>query len=242
MSAMSETLQQLRGGIVVSCQAGPENPLNTPDRIAALALCAQIGGAVAVRVDTPLNIRAVRAEISLPVLAINKIERPGSDVYITPTRADMAEVLDLGCELVAVDGTARQRPGNESLVDLISMAHDDYHVPVMADVDTLAAALYAADCGADLVAPTLNGYTDGTRAARSSGPAFDLVRQMVAAGLTVVVEGRIWSLEDLQRCWDLGAHSVVIGTAITVPHLITARFVTASARSETAGLTGLSAR
>ena len=139
-------------------------------------------------------------------------------------------------------GTARKRPGNESLVDLVTMAHDDYHVPVMADVDTLDAALYAADCGADLVAPTLNGYTDGTRAARSTGPAFDLVEHMVSAGLTVVVEGRIWSLEHLERCWDLGAYSVVIGSAITVPHLITARFVAASERSEAAGLTGMSSR
>ena len=75
MSAMNTTLEQLRGGVVVSCQAGPENPLNSPDRIAALARCAELGGAVAVRVDTPINIQAVREQIILPVLAINKVER-----------------------------------------------------------------------------------------------------------------------------------------------------------------------
>ena len=40
-------LEQLRGGLVVSCQARPGNPLRGADHMAAMAAAAELGGAVA---------------------------------------------------------------------------------------------------------------------------------------------------------------------------------------------------
>ena len=45
--------------------------------------------------------------------------------------------------------------------------------------------------------------------------------------MPVFAEGRIWTPEEARRALDLGASFVVVGTAITNPTAITARFVAA---------------
>ena len=57
----SAIIASLKGAVIVSCQAGPDSPLNHPATIAALAQSSEIGGAAAFRVDGPANVAAVRA-------------------------------------------------------------------------------------------------------------------------------------------------------------------------------------
>ncbi|SDS34071.1 N-acetylmannosamine-6-phosphate 2-epimerase [Jiangella sp. DSM 45060] len=216
----------IAGGVVVSCQAGPESPLNTPGILAALAQSAERGGAAGFRVDGPANIAAIRLGSDLPIIGIRKCHVPGSDVYITPTLSDAQEIVAAGADVVALDGTPRPRPGGERLETIIERIHDDLRVPVMADIATGDEGLAAHDAGADLVATTLAGYT--TPGDRRTGPAFDVLDRLAAAGARCVVEGRIWTVEDVRRCFDAGAYAVVIGSAITVPEFITRRFVGAT--------------
>jgi len=57
---------------------------------------------------------------------------------------------------------------------MISRIHEELGKPVMADVDTIEAAI-AAEVAADLIATTLYGYTAPT--STSSLPGFDLLTQ-----------------------------------------------------------------
>lgn len=227
MTCSYPQIEAVRHSVIVSCQAGPESPLYAPHFIAALAKSAEMGGAAGFRVDGPANVAAVRAITGRPILGIHKLPHAGFDVFITPTFAAAKAVVEAGADMVALDGTARPRPGGECLDELIARIHDECGVPVMADVATAEEGQQAAALGADLVATTLAGYTPYTRG--RTGPALDVVRALVpCVDVPVVVEGRIWTVEEVQGCFAAGAYAVVIGSAVTVPQFITQRFVEAA--------------
>lgn len=226
MARIFPQLEAIRSSVVVSCQAGKESPLCGPHFIAALAGSAALGGAAGFRVDGPENVAAVRAVSKLPIIGINKLPSTNYDVFITPTFSSAQAVITRGADIVALDGTQRPRPDGEQLGDIIRRIHEECEIPVMADISTLEEGLRAVDLGADLVATTLAGYTPYT--AGMNGPAFELLAALVAGSrVPVVVEGRIWTVEDVRACFELGAYAVVIGSAITVPQFITRRFVAA---------------
>ena len=217
----------IKDAVLASCQAGPGSPLNLPSTIAALAQSAELGGAQGFRVDGPANVAAVRAVSERPILGINKVDYDGYDVRITPTLEDALAVIRAGANMVALDGTERPRPHGESLARIIAALHE-IGIPVMADIATPREALAAVKAGADIVATTLAGYTPDTEHLDKSGPAFDLLHAIRDLPVPIIVEGRIWTTHDVASCFEGGAYAVIIGSAITVPELITMRFVTAA--------------
>jgi N-acylglucosamine-6-phosphate 2-epimerase len=217
----------LRGGVIVSCQAAKGSPLDQPAIIAALARSAESGGARGFRIDGPENVAAVRAVSTLPIIGIRKMDRPESEVRITATLEDALSVITAGATIVALDGTARPRPGHETLEDIVSQLHER-GVPVMADVATAAEAEAAIAAGADMVGTTLAGYTSDNETVDRSEPAFELLKAIAGLPVPVIVEGRIWTPAHVERAFRDGAHAVVIGTAITAPNVITRRFVDAA--------------
>ena len=225
-------LEALHGGVVVSCQAGPDSPLNHPTMIAALAASAARGGAAGFRVDGANNIAAVRAVSDLPIIGINKEPHAGSDVFITPTYSSARVIAAAGSDLLAIDGTARPRPGGERFRDILAASHDEFGLPVMADIATVEEGLDALELGADVVATTLAGYT--AYSTDKTQPAFDVLAEITRQGGRVIVEGRLWTVEEVSRAFELGAFAVVIGSAITVPEFITRRFVAAAPAAQPA--------
>lgn len=233
-STMTETDQiraalvaSLDGVVIASCQAGPESPLNQPSIIAALAKSAELGGAKGFRVDGPANVAAVRAVSRLPILGINKVDRDGYDVRITSTLQDALDVVAAGANIVALDGTDRPRPYGETLAQIISALHK-MGIPVMADISTRREAEAAAEAGADIIATTLAGYTPYTSNVDKFGPAFPLLEEIRELPVPIAVEGRIWTTDHVTSCFTGGASFVIIGSAMTVPELITRRFVAAA--------------
>jgi N-acylglucosamine-6-phosphate 2-epimerase len=222
-----ELVASLRGAVIASCQAGPGSPLNHPSTIAALAKSAELGGAKGFRVDGPANVAAVREVSQLPILGINKVDRDGYHVRITSTFEDALEVVKSGANVVALDGTQRVRPYGESLAGIIAGLHE-IGIPVMADISTRSEAYAAAEAGADMVATTLAGYTPYTSDIDKFGPAFRLLEEIRELPVPVIVEGRIWTTHHVESCFEGGAYAVIIGSAITVPELITRRFVAAA--------------
>ena len=212
------------GTMVVSCQAGPGSPLDSPAAMALMAQAAEAGGAGAIRANGPADIAAIRAVTSLPIIGLHKLGDPAG-VFITPTYEAAAGVVAAGADLVALDGTLRPRPDGQPLDRQIRRIHDELGVPVLADVDSLDAGLAAREAGADLVATTLSGYTSGRT---PTGPDVELVRRLAARlDCPVVAEGRIRTTEDVRAVCDAGAYAVVVGHAITDPTDITARLVSA---------------
>ena len=220
------TVQQLKNGLIVSCQPRLHSPLDQPKFVAALTAVAEEQGAVAVRINGVPNIRAVRKAVQIPILGIEKINYPDSAVYITPTIESVRRVHRAGAHLIAIDGTERPRPHNQSLADTIDASKTDLDAIIMADVATLQQGLEAAKLGVDLVSTTLYGYTEETR--HCQGPAFELARELVReVDIPVILEGRVHEPDHVRRAFDLGAHAVVVGTAVTNFEWLTRRFIEA---------------
>jgi len=207
-------LNQIRGGLIVSCQAPADSPLHQPEVIAAIAAAAVKRGAIAVRIDSPDHIAAVRQRVAVPIIGLWKQVIPGSEVYITPQFHHAQAVAAAGADIIAIDATPRSRPGGETLTDLIEKIHTELNRPVMADIDTLASAQGAAAAGADVLGTTLYGYTQATQAC--TPPGFGLLSDLVAQfALPCICEGGVASPEAARRSLELGAAAVVVGTAIT---------------------------
>ncbi|PNY82233.1 N-acetylmannosamine-6-phosphate 2-epimerase [Deinococcus koreensis] len=218
----SSTLERLRGGLVVSCQANPGSPLRDPYIISRLALAAEAGGARGLRIQGFGDVQAVRAVTALPIIGLTKTDRDDTDVYITPTSAEAVNLAELGAGIVALDATRRPRP--EPLPDMIAAVHRA-GAQVMADISTLDEALTAMEAGADIVGTTLSGYTPYSR--QLTGPDWALLAELRAAGLPFVAEGRINSPAEAAQALGLGAHFVVVGSAITRPDVVTGWFAQA---------------
>ncbi|MEM6520175.1 MAG: N-acetylmannosamine-6-phosphate 2-epimerase [Cyanobacteria bacterium P01_C01_bin.70] len=207
-------LSQLKGGLIVSCQAPADSPLHNPEVIAAIAEAAVLRGAIAVRIDSPEHIAAVKRRISVPIIGLWKQVISGSDVYITPQFHHAQAVVQAGADVVAIDATQRPRPGRERLADLIVKIQADLQKPVMADIDTLASAQAAVKAGADVLGTTLYGYTQDT--AMLKPPGFGLLSDLVThLAVPIICEGGVAAPQMACKAMDLGAYAVVVGTAIT---------------------------
>jgi len=221
MSVFTDFIIAVRGQLIVSCQALPDEPLHGAYIMARMALAAQQGGAAGIRANTPDDIRAIKATVSLPVIGIFKDGDTG--VYITPTFEHARLVAEAGADIIALDATLRPRPDGSTLPDLIRAIHEQLGKPVMADVSTLDEALAAQAAGADIAGPTLSGYTPYSPPLTT--PDWVLIRAMIAQlRIPVIAEGRIHTPEDAVTALELGALAVVVGGAITRPQQITARF------------------
>lgn len=226
----AEVLESLGGGLVVSCQAYPGEPMRDPAVMKAVAAAAVEGGAVGIRAQGIADLEAINAAVEVPVIGLLKV--PGNPVFITPTVADCTRVAATGSEIVALDGTPRPRPDGGTLADCIATAHAAGAL-VMADCGCLEDAVASIAAGADCVGTTLAGYT-GSRP-RTDGPDFELLGQLIALGdVPVIAEGRMRTPQDVSRAFGLGAHAVVVGTAITHPTSITRGFARATPRGVSA--------
>ena len=224
---MSEVLEALRGGLVVSVQASPGTPLAAPAHIAAMARAAELGGAAGIRAT---EVAAVKEALGLPVIGLRKRRMEGSDVYITPSMDDARALVAAGADIVAVDGTLRPRPDGVDLASLVA----ELAVPVLADVDCLEAGRAAREAGAAAVATTLAGYTENTPS--PVDPDIHLVEDLAAeVDCPVFAEGRIATPGQARAAFDAGAFAVVVGTAITDPIALTRGFAaTARGRAHAA--------
>jgi len=219
----NEWLTALRGKLVVSCQALPGEPLYGPEIMARMALAAQMGGAVAIRANSPADIRAIRNAVQLPIIGLYKFAIPEYDVYITPTLKHARQVAEAGADIISVDATQRPHPDGLSLAEFIRRVKEETGCPVLADISTLEEAVIAEECGADLVASTLSGYTPYS--AQITGPDLEMVSQMARRiKVPVLAEGRYAFPEQAAEAIRLGAYAVIVGGAITRPAEIAARF------------------
>lgn len=220
-------VDRIRGGLIVSCQAGQGHALRDTATMVRLAHAAVDGGAVAIRcggVGGVADVAAVTDGVEVPVVGLTKDGTEG--VYITPTVEAALSVVHAGADVVATDATDRPRPDGATFADTVAAVHDAGAL-VVADVATEAEGIAAAEAGTDIVATTLAGNIGPL--APPSGPDIDLVASLHAAlpGVPIVAEGRYHSADDVAAAISAGAVAVVVGTAITDPAWITARFAAA---------------
>ncbi|WP_048997119.1 N-acetylmannosamine-6-phosphate 2-epimerase [Enterobacter kobei] len=234
---MKTVLDNLKGKLVVSCQALENEPLHSPFIMSRMALAAAQGGAAAIRANSVVDIEAIKQLVSLPVIGIIKRDYPESEVFITATMKEVDELMAVAPEIIALDATTRERPGGESLETLVMRIRSRYpSVLLMADISTVDEAVTAQALGFDCVGTTLYGYTAET--AGHSLPENDcafLKAVLAAVTVPVVAEGNVDTPERAARCLALGAHTVIVGGAITRPQQITERFMAAISAQSTDG-------
>lgn len=222
-----ETLNKIKGGLVVSCQALEEEPLHSSFIMGRMAYAASLGGAVGIRANSVSDIKVMKATIDLPIIGIVKRDFDDSSVRITPTIEEVESLIEIGVDMIATDATLRKRPNGVSLEDFFVPLREKYPNQLfMADCATFEECENAKRLGFDVISTTLRGYTDDTKG--FSIPDFDLLKKLVKElEMPVIAEGGIWSPEQLKQAMDCGVWSAVVGTAITRPMDITKRYVDA---------------
>lgn len=217
--------KKLIEGLIVSCQALPEEPLYGGDTIAKMARAVYLGGAKGIRclVDD-VDVIAEVTEGKLPIIGLIKHTYPDSDAYITPTLQDVKKLMATKCDIIALDCTFAPHPNGEKVEDLVKYIRDHSDKYIMADVATLEEVLYAEKLGVDYISTTLRGYTKDTKDIQIPDISFLKEAHEKVTKSTLVAEGGIFERKDLNAIIENGIKYVVIGTAITRPMMITKYF------------------
>ena len=194
-----------------------------------MALATKEGGAAGIRANTKEDIAEIQAQVDLPVIGIVKRDYEDSKVYITPTMKEIEELMEVKPEIIALDATSDLRPGGKTLDGFYREIRAAYPEQLlMADCSTVEEALHADELGFDFIGTTLVGYTEQSRGLKIEADDFAIIREIVAkVRHRVIAEGNINTPEKARRVIELGAFSVVVGSIITRPQLITKSFAEA---------------
>ena len=115
---MNELIANLKGKLIVSCQAYMGEPLRHPETMAQMARAAELGGAAAIRCQGLSDIAAIKGRVEIPVLGLWKEGHDG--VYITPTLRHARACIAAGADVVALDATGRPRPDGRTFEETVA--------------------------------------------------------------------------------------------------------------------------
>lgn len=219
-------VDKLKNKVIVSVQAMPDEPLYNEECIIAMMRSVVMGGAGALRVAGARDVKNAKKLFDIPVIGLTKPDKLPENwqevVYITPTLKEVNELIEADADIIAFDGTSRHREC--PLEEIIAKIKSNNKLS-MADISTFEEGLNCEKLGVDILSTTLSGYTAETKT-NSDEPDFELLENLVKyTKLVVILEGRIWEPHQVKKAFGLGAHAVVIGSAITRPQLITKRFI-----------------
>jgi len=222
---MNEILANLRGGLIVSCQSEGCDPFNAdPKYMALFAKAAEMGGAKGIRSQGINKIKEIKKVVSLPIIGLLKSTFKDGTVKITSSFNEVEQLIEIGCDIIAIDGTQREREGLTGPC-FIHEVKQRYNCIVLADIATCEEAVACEKAGADAVSTTLNGYTPETMPYNEK-PNLDLLRSICEKiEIPVFAEGRYNTPADAIEAAEIGAHAIVTGTAITRPRVVTQWFV-----------------
>ena len=219
-------LEKLKNQIIVSVQAMPDEPLYEESCIIAMMKSVVNGGAKGLRLAGARDVKNAKKIFDIPIIGLTKPDKLPDNwkeiVYITPTLKEVNELIEANADIIATDATQRPRP-KESLKEIVNYIKSHNKLP-MADISTFEEGIKARELGFDIISTTLSGYTQYSNQ-NMEGPDFELLEKLVKElNCPIILEGRIWEPNEVNKAFELGAHSVVIGSAITRPQLITKRF------------------
>lgn len=217
---------EIKKHLIVSCQALEDEPLHSSFIMSRMAVAAMQGGAKGIRANSIEDIEAIKKAVPLPVIGIIKRDYKDSDVYITPTYEDVDHLVQVGCDIIAMDATISTRPGCISLDTFFKKVKEKHPRQLfMADCSTVEEAIYADELGFDFIGTTLVGYTSQSKGDKINADDFKIIRDILKqVKHPVIAEGNIDTPQKAKRVLELGCYSVVVGSIITRPQVITKRF------------------
>lgn len=215
--------EKVKGKLIVSCQALPNEPLHSSYIMGRMAYAALVGGGSGIRANTVSDIKEIKKTVDLPIIGIIKEVYGDNNVYITPTMKEISALVEEGVDVIAIDGTKRERPDGNTLENLMKEAKEKYPNQLfMADISSVEEAMNAEKIGFDIVGTTLVGYTEYTK---GNNPLTELEKVIKNVSIPVIGEGNLDTPEKAKKALNLGAYAVVVGGAITRPQQITRKFV-----------------
>ncbi|MGC6405455.1 N-acetylmannosamine-6-phosphate 2-epimerase [Bisgaard Taxon 45] len=217
MSKLShpQILEQIKYGLIASCQPVDNGPMDSPEIVAAMAQASVIGGAAGLRIEGIENLKATRKVVNVPIIGIVKRDLPDSPVRISPFLQDIEDLAAAGADIIAFDGTDRIRPTTrEAIIQRIK----ELGCLAMADCSNFEEGMYCHNLGVDIIGSTMSGYTGGDIPAE---PDYQLVKDLNAAGCRVMAEGRYNTPALAKTAIEIGAYSVTVGSALTrLEHIV----------------------
>ncbi|HDR1022530.1 TPA: N-acetylmannosamine-6-phosphate 2-epimerase [Pasteurella multocida] len=217
MSKLShqQVLEQIKYGLIASCQPVDNGPMDSPEIVAAMAQASVIGGAAGLRIEGIENLKAVRKVVNVPIIGIVKRDLEDSPVRITPFLKDVEDLAAAGADIIAFDGTHRVRPTTiEETVKRIK----ELGCLAMADCSNFEEGMHCQNLDVEIIGSTMSGYTGGEVPAE---PDYQLVKDLKAAGCRVMAEGRYNTPELAKVAIEIGAYSVTVGSALTrLEHIV----------------------
>ena len=224
-----ELFNKIKGSLIVSCQALEGEPLYIENGsvMPLMARAAKQAGASAIRTNGVRDVVGIKEETNLPIIGIIKKAYEGYEQYITVTMDEVDQLVKAGADIIAIDCTLRERVDGKTVDEFIKAIKDKYpQIILMADISNLEEGINAWKSGIDMVGTTLSGYTPYTL--KLEEPDFKLIEDLSKnIDIPVIAEGRIHTPEQAAKALDLGAHSVVVGGAITRPLEIATKFIDA---------------
>ncbi|MDU5105214.1 N-acetylmannosamine-6-phosphate 2-epimerase [Clostridium sp.] len=220
-------MKNINKGLIVSCQALEDEPLHSSFIMGKMAKAAIQGGAVGIRANSKEDIIEIKRSVDTPIIGIVKRDYEDSDIYITPTMREVDELMEAGVDIIALDATNRLRPDNTTLEVFIEKIREKYNdILLMADCSTYEEAINANKLGFDFIGTTLVGYTEESKGIHINDNDFELIRNIInSVSKPVIAEGNIDTPEKARRVLELGCYSVVVGSIITRPQVITKKFI-----------------
>ena len=221
-----DIIDRLKNQVIISVQAMPYEPLYKEECMIAMMESVVNGGAKGLRLAGARDIKNAKKLFDIPVIGITKPckipENYKDVVYITPSVKEADELIRVNADIIALDATTRKRP-KDTLEEILQFIKKNNKL-AMADISTFEEGINAYNLGFDIISTTLSGYTSYSNCSIKE-PDFELLKKLTSEiDKPVILEGRIWTVDDVNRAFELGAHSVVIGSAVTRPQLITERF------------------
>lgn len=225
---MTKTKEQLfetiRGTIIVSCQALPNEPLyNERESIMPyMAMAAKEAGGTMIRTSSVRDVVEIKKKTGLPVIGLIKRGYADSEVYITPTMREINELVEAGSDIVALDCTFSKRltPLDEFIGEIKAKYPE---IILMADISTYEEGINAYNLGVDIVGTTMNGYTEQSREANIGNKEL-ITKLKKVVDIPIIAEGKVHTPQNAKEMLETGAFAVVVGGAITRPLEIATRF------------------
>lgn len=142
---------------------------------------------------------------------------------------EVDELMEVKPEIIALDATGALLPGGITLKQFIEQIRKKYPDQLlMADCSTVKEAQYADQIGFDFIGTTMVGYTEQSAGDKIEKDDFRIIREILnSVKHPVIAEGNINTPEKAKRVKELGVFSIVVGSVITRPQLITRAFVDA---------------